>query len=364
MFQLVDGLLTSAVAKGLFPGTSICIRSMERVLHTFSAGHAEVRPGTRIADDRTVWDLASLTKALATTPVAMVMVQKGLLDLDLPVREVLPDVAPGITARHLLSHTSGMQPWISMAERIGMQGAGTSAVRAEVLRIARTSPLRATPGEQYAYSDLGFLTLCSLMETIAGARLDDLYGRWVRDPSGVDLRFGWPDAAATEECPARGALMRGVVHDLNAWLMGGVSSHAGLFGTASDVASAAAWQLRAWSGDSSLGLSPPVVRDFWNYDGVGSHHLGWDGVSEPSSAGPMWPKDGVGHLGFTGCSVWIAPRQQVVVAWTTNRVHPEIEGGAVPDAADSDRYQAFRALRPKVHSAVIEALKVGAGWFK
>ncbi len=347
---------------GVFPGTSICVRSRTEVWHRFSTGHSEIKPTRRLADDNTAWDVASLTKALATTPIAMAMVDAGLLDLDAPVSLILDDVVEGITARHLLSHTSGMAAWLPMAEQLGLKGAGTPAVREKVLQLARTAPLQAPPGSRYLYSDLGFLTLCALIERIGQTRIDALYERYVRAPSGVDLRFGWADAAATEQCPARGALVRGEVHDLNAWLMGGVSSHAGLFGTAENVAAAAAWQLRAWHGDASEGLVPQTVRTFWSHTGPGSHHLGWDGVSENGSAGPLWPKDGVGHLGFTGCSVWLAPRQDVIVAWTTNRVHPEIEGGAVPNAPISTRYARFRTLRPMVHTAVVEALKKTSRW--
>jgi CubicO group peptidase (beta-lactamase class C family) len=362
MFEPVNGLLTEAVASGVFPGTSICVRSGTTVFHRFSVGRAEIRPEVRIASDATVWDVASLTKALATTPIAMALVDAGLLDLDAPVNAVLHDAVSGVTARHLLSHTSGLPPWLAMAERLGLNGAGTDSVREEVLRIARTTPLQSAPGTKYAYSDLGFLTLCSLIEELGGLRLDGLYERYVREPSGVDMRFGWPTAAATEECPVRGSLVRGEVHDLNAWLMGGVSSHAGLFGTADAVAASAAWQLRAWQGTEGSGVSPDVVRHFWGARAVGSHHLGWDGVSPNGSAGPYWPKDGVGHLGFTGCSVWIAPRQDLVVAWTTNRVHPEIEGGAVPDAPMSERHTAFKRLRPKLHTAVVEVMKQSSRW--
>jgi CubicO group peptidase (beta-lactamase class C family) len=362
MFEAVDGLLTEAVASGMFPGTSICVRSASEVLHQFSVGRAEIRPALRDASDSTVWDVASLTKVLATTPVAMAMVDAGLLDLDAPVRETLPDAGEGVTARHLLTHTSGLPAWMPMAEQLGLNGAGTNAVRDSVLRLARSAPLQSSPGERYVYSDLGFLTLCAQLEALGGMRLDGLYERFVRSPSGVDMRFGWPSAAATEECPLRGSLIRGEVHDLNAWLMGGVSSHAGLFGTAANVAAGAAWQLRAWQGAEGLGLSPKVVRQFWSEVAVGSHHLGWDGVSPKGSAGPLWPLDGVGHLGFTGCSVWIAPRQDLVVGWTTNRVHPEIEGGAVPDAPISPRYAAFRRLRPLVHTAVIESMKQSSSW--
>jgi len=362
MFDGVDGLLTEAVAMGVFPGTSICVRSGSSVLHQFSAGRAEVRPTVRPATDETIWDVASLTKALATTPIAMAMVDAGLLDLDAPVREVLTDAGEDITARHLLTHTSGLPAWMAMAETIGLKGAGTSAVRDEVLRLARTAPVQAPPGTRYQYSDLGFLALCAQLETIGGMRLDGLYERYVRAPSGVDMRFGWPSAAATEECPVRGSLIRGEVHDLNAWLMGGVSSHAGLFSSAANMAAAAAWQLQAWQGTEGLGISPTIVRQFWGEQAVGSHHLGWDGVSPNGSAGSQWPIDGVGHLAFTGCSVWIAPRQDLVVAWATNRVHPEIEGGAVPNAPISPRYAAFRALRPRVHTAVVEAMKLSSRW--
>ena len=110
-------------------------------------------------------------------------------------------------------------------------------------------------------------------------------------------------------------------------------------------------------------LSSETVRTFWQYRGVGSHRLGWDGVTPGgSSAGARWPLDGVGHLAFTGCSLWIAPEQGVVVALCTNRLHPEIEGGAVPDAPVGPRYAAFKALRPALHTAVIAALEADGRW--
>lgn len=105
------------------------------------------------------------------------------------------------------------------------------------------------------------------------------------------------------------------------------------------------------------------MRDAWTARGPGSHRLGWDGVTPGgSSAGPRWPLDGVGHLGFTGCSVWVAPRQRVVVALLSNRVHPEVAGGAVPDAPVSKRYAAFKRLRPALHTAVVEALDAQGRW--
>jgi CubicO group peptidase (beta-lactamase class C family) len=362
MFDEVTGLLEGAVADGIVPGISVCVATSERQLYHQTFGMAELRPQSRAADNGTSWDLASLTKVMVTTPVAMAMVGDGRLSLDLEVRKVLPDAHPNITIAHLLSHSSGLPAWIPMVEKLGVEGSGTTAVREQVLRVARTAPLEAQPGTAYRYSDLGFMTLVAVLESVGGGRIDGLFEHLVRGPSGADLRWGWPQAAATEDCPIRREVVRGEVHDLNAWLMGGVSGHAGIFGSAAAVVENAAWQLRAWLGDTSQGLRPDVVRHFFGTRGAGSHSMGWDGVSPGGSAGPRWPTDGVGHLAFTGCSVWMAPQADLIVAMTSNRVHPEIEGGAVPNAKISPRYDSFRKLRPRIHTAVIDAVADRSAW--
>ena len=365
MWADVSALLARAVSDGVIPGCAVCVRVRGEVAFEAAWGQAEQRPEVRMATTETVWDLASLTKVLATTPVAMSLVADGTLDLHAPLREILPDAPQGVTAAHCLSHSSGLPPWRPLYALDEVKGAewGSAAARDHALAAARSTALQSPPGSKHAYSDLGFLLLGAAMETLTGARLDRLYASRVAAPSGVALHWGWPDAAATEDCPERGRVIRGEVHDLNAYAMGGVSSHAGLFGKVSQVAAAAAWQLRAFKGEDSAGLSPQVVRQFWSYVGAGSHHLGWDGVSASgSSAGPLWPRDGVGHLGFTGCGVWIAPEQDVIVAMVSNRVHPVVEGGSVPDAPLHPRYLAFKALRPAVHTAVIETLKANEGW--
>ncbi|RME20642.1 MAG: esterase, partial [Deltaproteobacteria bacterium] len=221
----------------------------------------------------------------------------------------------------------------------------------------------AAPGAVHCYSDLGILLLGAALEVVGGDRLDRLWDARVRRPTGVDLRFGWPDAAATEDCPVRRRVIVGEVHDLNAAVMGGIAPHAGLFGSAGEAAACAAWQLRAWQGRGDEGLDPELVRTAWGWTAAGSHHLGWDGVSQPgSTAGPSWPPDGVGHLGFTGTSLWVAPRQDVIVCLCTNRVHPTIEGGASPGQPVGPRTRAFRALRPAVHRAIVAALAAGGRW--
>lgn len=364
MWSSVERLLDEAIGQGLTAGASICVRTAEGEIYSSDRGMAERAPRPRPVGRDLAWDLASLTKVLATTPLAMVLSGQGALDLDAPLCELVPDAPPGVTARHCLSHASGLPAWRALYEIAVAQGMpwGTEATRRRLVATAVSTPPVAAPGERHLYSDLGFLLLGAALELAGGDRLDRLFERHVRAPSGADLRWGWPGAAATELCPVRGSVVVGTVHDLNAAVLGGISAHAGLFGSARAVAAAAAWQLRAWAG-AQQGLEPQVVRQFWSWQGPGSHRLGWDSPTPGAcSAGPRWPLDGVGHLGFTGCSVWIAPRQGIVVALLANRVHPMVEGGAVPGAPDSPRYQAFRALRPRVHEAVIEVLMGTGRW--
>jgi len=361
-FAAADALLVDAVAKGVVPGASYCVRGADGVHHRFSTGRAEIRPAQRAATDDTAWDLASLTKVLATTPIVMALVEEGRMSPDDPVTRWIAGGPDGVTVGHLLSHSSGLPAWVPFAEVLGLDGAGEAAKRATVLEHAAGTDVDAVPGTLYRYSDIGFLMLCAIIERAGDASLEALFARHVAGPSGVDLRWGWPGAAATEDCPTRGRVMVGEVHDLNAWLMGGVSTHAGLFGTASSVAALGAWQLRAFNGCDTEGLSPAVVRRFFGATGAGSHHWGWDGVSPGGSAGSRWPLDGVGHLAFTGCSIWMAPRQDCVVALCTNRVHPIIEGGAVPDAPVHPRYAAFKSLRPALHTKIVTALVGCSAW--
>lgn len=361
-WRAVDECLAQGVEEGLFAGAALCVRGMHDELHITTAGFAQLRPRVRPVELQTPWDLASITKVLGTTPLAMRMVAQGRLDLDAPIQERIPDAPAGVTAAHCLSHTSGLPPWRALFATLTQQSDwGSLATRQEALRLARTADVSAAPGERYAYSDLGFMLLCSLLEDIGGERLDVLWQREVGTPSGADLRWGWPGAAATEDCPTRGAVIIGEVHDLNTAVLGGVSTHAGLFGPVQQVAAAAAWQLRAYHG-ADEGLSPAVVQRFWRHRAVGSHHLGFDSPTPGiASAGPRWPLDGVGHTGFTGGSVWIAPTQQIVAAFCSNRVHPVVEGGSVPGAT-GPKTVAFKRFRPRLFTAIVEALEAAGRW--
>ena len=361
-WRAVDAILAQGVEDGLFAGAALCVRGLQTEYHAAACGLAEVRPRERAASLQTPWDLASITKVLGTTPLAMRMVAQGRLELDAPIQQRIADAPTGVTAAHCLSHTSGLPPWRALFSTLtNQQRWGLPATRDEALRLARTVPVTAAPGQRYAYSDLGFMLLCALLEDIGGERLDVLWQREVGTPSGADLRWGWPEAAATEDCPVRGAVIVGQVHDLNTAVLGGISSHAGLFGPVQQVAAAAAWQLRGFHG-ADEGLSAQVVRRFWQHRAVGSHRLGFDSPTPGiASAGPRWPLDGVGHTGFTGGSVWIAPTQRVVVAFCSNRVHPVVEGGSVPGAT-GPKTVAFKRFRPRLFTAIVDALEAEGRW--
>lgn len=278
--------------------------------------------------DHDSWDLASLTKALVGAPLACAFVDQGLLTFGRPV------TASGVTLAQLLSHSAGYPAWLPLYE-------GASS-RDDVLERARSTPLEAAPGARHTYSDIGFLVLCGLLEQVGGARVDALAERHL----GLQgLTWGGEGAAPTEDCPVRGCVVHDEVHDLNCRAMDGVSTHAGLFGDALSVARAVREQL-VRSRDPATALSWA-----WSHRGAGSHWMGWDGRSgESSSSGRFFPPDTVGHLGFTGTSVWAAPSRDVVVALLTNRVHPSVDDTRI------------RALRPAVHDAVVQGLRSTGRW--
>jgi CubicO group peptidase (beta-lactamase class C family) len=332
------------VTEGDIPSASVSVWVKGEEVLRHAVGWAQRAP-PRATAVAMPYDLASVTKPFAGGAVAMALVQRGLLDLDAQARRWVPRAPAGVTPRQLLQHAAGYPAWAPLYEGVPPEEWGTEEARRAVIDAAVTTPLCAAPGTSHTYSDLGFLTLCAVLEAAGGARLDALVDELVLAPVGADLRWGWPGAAATEDCPVRGRVVVGEVHDLNAASMGGVSTHAGLFGTATEVARLTAALLEQSQG-TEHGL--PDLGPAWSARGPGSHRLGWDGVSRGSytSTGACWPDDGVGHLGYTGTSVWVAPRQGVVVALLTNRVHPV------------DDKEPIRAARPRVHDAVASAL----GW--
>lgn len=329
----LDALLDNAVHTSI-PSASLCIRQRGKVTYRRTVGLACMGP-LRPAVPHQVYDLASLTKALVTAPVAAALSQFGLLDIHAPVREVLDDVDLRITPWHLLCHTSGLPAWNAFHQ----DARGVTDPRRTILDAARATAPDAEPGTRHTYSDIGYLVLLDLLETLTGHRIDQLYADLIADPARLHgLSWGHPDAAATER-DDRG-LVEGTVHDPNCAAMGGISSHAGLFGTAAQVAALAEWL--------TLGDHPVshTLRGWWSSEAAGSHRGGWDTPTRGgySSTGTDSPDDTVGHLGYTGTSVWVAREAEIVVALLTNRVHP-----------DDSNLDAIRALRPTVHDAIWRA---------
>jgi len=277
-----------------------------------------------------------------------------------------------VTVRHLLCHASGLPahrpfyapfvaPNLPPAHASASLGVEVGARRDAIVAAAAAEPLVTPPGTRSVYSDLGFILLGDLLERRAGAGLDALIERSLLRPLGLrsttfvrlDGLGGRTPAlegvAATERCERRGRLIAGEVHDLNAYAMGGVAGHAGLFSTAADLGRIAAALVAAWHGDAGEPVVPTeVIREFWQPAGIpgSTWRLGWDGPAlHASQAGTRLSRGAVGHLGFTGCSLWIDPPRRLWIIVMANRVHPVVR--------DDPR---FRAFRPAVHDAAMMGL--------
>lgn len=346
----------------MLPGLVVAAAEGDRVqCEAFGARRRE--PDEAPASVDTVYDLASLTKALATAVLTAQAVAEGRLDLDEPIGLALP-VAAGqpcgaVAVRHLLSHSAGFPAHRPFYERVLGPGAAPPADgAARVIAAAAAEPLVYPPGTRSLYSDLGFILLGALLEVRLGAPLDVLFARRVAGPLGLTalsyardgLRAGDRPLAPTERCPVRGRLIAGEVHDLNAYAMGGVAGHAGLFGSAPAVLAVARALMAAHAGEADRPLvDPEVLRLFWRPAGVpgATWRLGWDGPAPQGSlAGERLDRAAVGHLAFTGPSLWIDPARRIALVVLTNRVHPEVR--------DDPRW---RALRPALNDACLADLQ-------
>ena len=369
----VDKALDAAIAKSQIPGAVVLARMPrdgELLEHESVRGAAVLKP-ERIAMAReTIFDLASLTKPIATATSVMLLAAEGRIDLDDPVAKVLPHFGERgketVTIRNLLTHTSGLKPWRPFHEALlererkkGERLLGTPAAKEAVLERIYRSALVHEPGEAAVYGDLDFILLGAIVETVSGQPLDEFAAERIFRPLGMSetrfVRIGdgapeLPDAvrrrfAATEACPWRGRVLWGEVHDPNAWAMGGVAGHAGLFAPADDVMRFATAVLDVWHGRSEL-LPPDWLRRFLTKNSAPEQTtwaLGWDTPTPgASSSGHHFSATSVGHLGFTGTSMWIDLEREAVVVMLTNRVHL---------VAKRSKFE----LRPIVHDLVMES---------
>lgn len=355
-FSKADKLMADGVAQGIFPGAVLWVGIRGEVLFHRAYGMADLF-SRRAMTVTTVFDLASLTKALVTTLAVMYLVQQGRLVLDRPAGEYWPPLARTdksmITVRHLLSHCSGLPAWRPFY--LHLKGVAPQGRRELVQQWILSDPLSAPPGERALYSDVGFMVLQWIVEQVSGQSLDQFYRCHILAPLSIeDLFWGRADHtfssqcfAATELCPLRGRLLLGEVHDDNAHAMGGVAGHAGMFGTAAAVGSLLDGLLGADRGDRSHPLfHRSLIQTFFQRQTQSTWALGFDTPSQAgSSAGRHFGADSVGHLGYTGTSFWIERDKGLVVILLTNRVHPS-------------RYDfRIRGFRPVLHDSVTQAVR-------
>lgn len=348
-------VLDSAITAGAAPGAVLAV-SIRGERFFYASGRLGMDDPTR-PSATTLYDMASLTKVIALTTLAMMAVDEGRLDLDAPVVQYLPDFARGsggkerVRVRDLLLHDSGLPPgrplWL---ETIVRKGA--------VLRTV-TTDLSAPPGTRMAYSDLGAITLTAILESLYHQRIDALFAARVTDPLHLKrMRYlppksWWPEIAPTERDPWRGRMLRGEVHDENTARLGGVSGHAGLFASAEDLLRFGEWALAGALGRAGAeSIRPPAGFATWTkvqgQPAGSSRGLGWDTPSGVSSAGTIMSANSFGHTGFTGTSIWVDPTRETVVVLLTNRVHP------------TRNTPAFGLIRAVVTDAVMRAAFPGA----
>jgi CubicO group peptidase (beta-lactamase class C family) len=357
-FQDAARLLRQARAEGCFPGAVLGVGYGGQLVYEAAVGEAALMPDARRMSVDTVFDLASLTKPMATATALMLLVDAGMVSLDVPVSAYTAfhhSSSPPPSLRQLLCHCSGLPAWRPFYRAIDPSLPAPERRRAVYAAVHR-EPLIDRPGATVRYSDLGFILLGEVVEAVtdmpldafcrqkifAALHLEDIAFHHLEQPHPAGVPF-----ASTEHCPWRRRTLDGEVHDENAWIMGGVAGHAGLFATARQVWQFAQGLLDGLQGRDWL-VSPTTLRAFSTRQRLPKEStwaLGWDTPTPgQSSAGQYMSSTAIGHLGFTGASLWIDPEKQVIVVLLTNRVHP------------SRQREGIRAFRPRLHDAVMRAL--------
>jgi serine-type D-Ala-D-Ala carboxypeptidase len=371
-FQSVESAFQRAVTEGVFPGAVVLVGHDDKLVYERAFGCRSLEPREAAMEIDTIFDLASLTKPVATTTAFMLLVKEKKLRIDDLITRVIPMfgvLGKNLTTfRHLLNHSSGLPAWKGYFEEIIRNEKGgrlhfvsSRAAKTYVYeQIYREKPLSA-PGARCLYSDLGFMILGEAIEVLTGNTLDRFCQDKIFKPLGLRAT-GFVDLtqlrtrrlhpveemiAPTENCPWRKKILCGEVHDDNAYAMGGVAGHAGLFSSARDVHQFVLRMGECLRGKSDF-LPQALVQEFLKKDetpGHGNFALGWDTPSADGSAsGRLFSSRSVGHLGFTGCSLWWDLEKNCHVILLTNRVHP------------SRKNEKIKEFRPFIHDEIMKAL--------
>ena len=318
-------VLERGLADKAYPGAIAVVGDRHEAIATVAVGHQDWAASPKV-DEYTIWDLASLTKVIGTTTALMQLWADHRVDLDAPVQRYLPEfVGPHkelVTVRHLLTHSSGLPGWRPLYKE------ATSP--AEALRLLYQTPLDTLPGVRMVYSDLGAMLLGKIVERVSGEPLDVYLRRHVFAPLGMTSTMFKPPKrllpriAPTERDPWRGRLVHGEVHDENAYFLGGVSGHAGLFSDAADLSRFARMYLEGGQLDGARIVTPTAIDTFTRVQdsALSNRALGWEVPNGSNSAGHEMSNRAFGHTGFTGTSIWIDPARDLFVILLTNRVDP------------------------------------------
>ncbi len=367
-FAAAYSVLETAVANRAFPGAAFGVLVDGEILALDGVGRFTYDPESLAVTPMTVYDLASVTKVVATTAAAMLLHEGKRLNLDLLLGDVLPGFVIGapcppgshrercrVTLRHLLAHSSGLPAYARLFE--------TQRSAYTLLEACLFMPLEVPPGARAEYSDIGFILLGKVLEVLAGEPLDTFCAREIFAPLALTATHYQPPPSwralippTVDDQTFRGRIIQGEVHDENCYVLGGVSGHAGLFSNALDVLVFASSIIS--SHESSTAPQPSRTRPFFNPSTIqlftsrqhppanSSRALGWDTPSGESSSGRHFSQRSIGHLGYTGTSLWIDLERKLAVVLLTNRTWPDRST------------QAIRAVRPTFHDAVVDALSI------
>lgn len=366
MTQTIHQAMNQAVQNGVFPSAQLLVVKNGATLINDAYGNAT---------NETIFDVASLTKPICTTTLAMQLVAEDKLRLDDAVCQHLKEFEhKGVTIRHLLSHSSGLPAWEAFYQMVPQADIGRPAGKKEVLESVFHEPLEYVTGSKSVYSDLGFILLGEVTERINKEPLDKLFAERIARPLGLNDTFFSPlspagrgqparqrvngggvrghdvsNFAPTEDCPWRKKVMKGEVHDQNCYAMGGVAGHAGLFSTTTDINKFITTFVASHRAEGGF-LPQEVVQRFLPFHFKLAEYnttwlLGWDTPAHINSqAGQYYSKKSIGHLGYTGCSMWIDLEQDFWIVLLTNRVHPTTTN------------EKIRSFRPTIYNMIYEEM--------
>ena len=357
-FATVYKVLGNAIASRAFPGCAFGVLAGGEVVLADALGRFTYEEDSPFVEPHTVFDVASITKVVSTTAVAMLLYQRGLLDLDTPLGELLPGFVVGrdsgrlarqVTIRHLLAHNSGLPGYVEFFR--------TVSTPAELYRACLELPIEAAPGERSEYSDPGFILLGKALEVLTHEDLATWARKQVFEPLGLTATGFSPAAEQRPLIPPteidnqfRHRLIQGEVQDENAFVLNGIAGHAGLFSNVADLLRFAGEILRGFNGGEPERGTALFTRDTIESFAErqrpegSSRALGWDTPSKESSAGQYFSPHSIGHLGYSGCSLWIDLDASVAAVLLTNRTWPDRQ------------CQLIREVRPSFHDAVRLAL--------